>query len=110
MMNRLCKFNQSHITERDCVLAGPDLVPAFARFLVSNWTRFVENEVFAFLKQVQLTDDCIAVPRTGKLLTLLFKTDTADWDVWELYARLLFAKLLLTNKIVGPREYRWDLC
>ena len=109
MMDKLCKFSQMNITKEDCALTGPDIVPAFARYLVSHWTRFVEHEVFSFLKQIQLTEDCIAIPRTGKLLTLLLKTDTADWDTWELYVRLLFVKLLLTNKIAGPREYRWDL-
>ena len=109
MMDKLCKLSQMHITESDCISTGPDLIPAFSRFLVSHWTRFVEFETFQFLKAVVFNEDCIPIPRTGKLLTLLFKTDTADWNTWELYVRLLFVRLLLTNKITGPEKYRWDL-
>ena len=109
MMDRLCKLTQMRVTEEDCTLAGPDVVPAFLRFLISHWTRQVESEVFSFLTNIKLTEDCISIPRTEKLLILLLKTDTANWSVWELYARLLFVKLLLTGKIVGPRAYRWDL-
>ena len=69
----------------------------------------MESEVFSFLTNIKLTEDCISIPRTEKLLILLLKTDTANWSVWELYARLLFVKLLLTGMIVGPRAYRWDL-